>query len=258
MFGLFSRPSLDDLLAQAQSALADGNPKRALKLASKALAAAGHDFGRAADAGVIAAEAAERAETGQVQVFAALALTMMDERSTLRDRGIAVMRRNSDLAADCSEDEVISFGWEIDSAVKLSQGDLQGCITALQGACAALVPTFGPDNAKQASVQSRVLHRLLGAGIDKTQPELVASIADAGLKRARNGGVTLPAHVSLLRARLRVAVDLRELDVARQVLLEEIALIEALPEHAEGLAQARVNLANVEEALAKRDAAAKV
>ena len=106
MFGLFSRPSLDELLEAAQAALADDNAKRALKLASKALAAAGRDFGRAADAGVIAAEAAERAGTGQVQVFAALALTMMDERSTLRDRGIAVMRRNSDLAPDSTDDEV--------------------------------------------------------------------------------------------------------------------------------------------------------
>lgn len=258
MFGLFSRSSLDDLLADAERALASGDAKRAFKIASKAMSAAGRNFGRAADAAVVAAEAAERAGTGQVQMFAGLALTMMDEQSKLRERGIAVMRRTSDLAADCLDDEVISFGWEVDAAVKLSQGDLEGCITALQGACAALVPAFGPDNPKQASVQSRIAKRLIDAGIDQKQPQLLAGIADAGLKRARMGGVTHPTHVSLLRVRLRTAVDLNELDIAHDVLVEEIALLAGLPEHEDGLARAKENLANIEKALANRDASATV
>ena len=90
MFGLFSRSSLDDLLADAERALAGGDAKRAFKIASKALSSAGRNFGRAADAAVVAAEAAERAGTGQVQMFAGLALTLMDDQSKLRERGIAL------------------------------------------------------------------------------------------------------------------------------------------------------------------------
>jgi hypothetical protein len=258
MFGLFSRSSLDDLLADAERALAGGDAKRAFKIASKALSSAGRNFGRAADAAVVAAEAAERAGTGQVQMFAGLALTLMDDQSKLRERGIAVMRRNSDLAPDCLDDEVISFGWEVDAAVKLSQGDLEGCITALHGACGALVAAFGPDNPKQAGVQSRIAKRLIEAGIDKKQPQLLASIADAGLKRARIGGVAHPTHVSLLRVRLRTALYLNELDVAHEVLVEETALLAGLPEHADGLARAKENLAKIEKALTNRDESAKV
>jgi hypothetical protein len=251
VFGLFSK-SYDELMQKAETALAAGDAKAALSSAQKALSAAKGDVAKSGEAMIVAAMAMEIAQPASVQQFAALALTLLPDNSARRARGIALLRRHLDLAADAADVDVVSFAWEIDSAVKLAQGDLQGAVTAMQQSCGLLAVAYGADNPKQASVLSRCGGRMAQAGMADQAPHILVEIAEAGLKRVEKGGVSSIVHVNLLRLGMQGAVGVSDFERARGFLLQEIALIAGLPEQKADLEQAKRNLAEVEKGLAMR------